>query len=186
MSAGGFAIVEVAPGALSSTRGAQVNAIFFEASGRTFELGPGRDAFRERWLGRYLQGGTDVVLVAVEAWQQTIAGYLVGALEDPSKQGRFDDIPYFKGDFRSFCAQYPAHLHINLAPAFRGRGLGAQLVEAFAERARAAGAAGMHVVTGKALRNVTFYARCGFSEQATARWNDSDIVFLGRKLAVPA
>lgn len=179
------AIVEVRARGLSPVESAQVNAIFFEASGRTFEPGPGRDAFRERWLGRYLQGGTDVVLIAVDA-QQTIAGYLVGALEDPSKQGRFNDIPYFRSEFRPFCEQYPAHLHINLAPAFRSRGLGAQLVEAFAERARAAGAAGMHVVTGKELRNVRFYTRCGFSEQATARWNDGNIVFLGRKLKVPA
>lgn len=185
MSAADIAIVEIGAGGLSPAQGAQVDAIFFEASGRTFEPGPGRDAFRERWLGRYLQGGSDVALIAVDA-QHTVAGYLVGALEDPSKQGRFDDIPYFRGEFRPFCAQYPAHLHINLAPAFRSRGVGAQLVETFAARARAAGAAGMHVVTGKALRNVGFYTRCGFSQQATARWNDGDIVFLGRKLAAPA
>lgn len=185
MSAREFSILEVGAGGLSPVQRAQLDTIFFEASSRTFDPGPGRDAFHERWLGRYLRGGTDVALVALDA-QQAVAGYLVGALEDPSEQRRFDDIPYFRGVFRPLCAQYPAHLHINLAPPFRSRGLGARLVDAFAARARAAGAAGMHVVTGKALRNVRFYTRCGFSEQATARWNDGDILFLGRKLAVPA
>src|SRR5262245_16712755 len=32
----------------------EVETIFFEASGRSFEAGPARDAFRQRWLGRYL------------------------------------------------------------------------------------------------------------------------------------
>ena len=161
---------------------AQVNAIFFEASGRKFTPGPEREAYRERWLGRYLQCGTDVVLLAKDAGQ-TVAGYLVGALEDPSEQRRFDDVPYFRHEFRDLCRRYPAHLHINIAPAFRSSGLGAQLIEAFAAHAREAGAPGMHVVTGKEARNVTFYARCGFSELGTAVWNDGSIVFLGKSLA---
>src|SRR5687767_7832857 len=43
---------------------AQIDAIFFEASGRTTFASPEeRTAFRERWLGRYLRGDTDVVLI---------------------------------------------------------------------------------------------------------------------------
>ena len=40
----------------------------------------------------------------------------------------------------------------------------------------------MHAVTGKGMRNVGFYARCGFVERATALWNGREIVFLGREL----
>lgn len=164
---------------------AQVDAIFFEASGRTFALGPERTAFRERWLGRFLQGGTDVVLLAIDG-RETVAGYLVGALDDPAQQPRFADITYLAGDFRDLCRRYPAHLHINLAPAFRNRGVGVQLIEAFAARASGAGAPGMHVVTGKQARNIGFYARCGFSQVGATVWNDSDIVFLGRGLLASA
>jgi GNAT superfamily N-acetyltransferase len=158
-----------------------VEDIFFEASGRTFEAGPERDAFRERWLGRYLDRGTDEVFLALTT-DRVVAGYLVGDVRDPAKQPRFDDISYFRAEFAGLCRQFPAHLHINLAPAFRSRGIGAQLIEAFAERASTAGAAGMHVVTGAGMRNVRFYERCGFSERAGIAWNGRPIVFLGRKL----
>jgi GNAT superfamily N-acetyltransferase len=159
----------------------QVETIFFEASGRTFAPGPERDAFRERWLGRYLDSGADEVLLALTA-DKTVAGYLVGDVRDPAAQARFNDISYFRAEFAELCRQFPAHLHINLAPTFRSRGIGAQLIEAFAERASAAGAPGMHVVTGAGMRNVRFYERCGFSERAGIAWNGRPIVFLGREL----
>jgi GNAT superfamily N-acetyltransferase len=164
---------------------AQVDTIFFEASGRTFVPGPERDAFRERWLGRYLRGGTDTLFLALYDASR-VAGYLVGALEDPAKQDRFADIGYFRGEFRELTACFPAHLHVNLAPAFRGVGIGARLIEAFAGHASGAGAAGVHVVTGKAMRNVRFYERCGFGERASTLWNGRHVVFLGRDLRTRA
>lgn len=160
---------------------AQVEAIFWQTSARSFEPGPERDAFRERWLGRYLHGGSDVVLLAL-AGETKVAGYLVGALENPAEQPRFADIGYFRTDFAGLMAAFPAHLHINLAAEFRSRGIGAQLIEVFAGHARRAGAVGMHVVTGKGMRNVRFYARCGFRERAAALWNGREIVLLGRAL----
>jgi GNAT superfamily N-acetyltransferase len=78
--------------------------------------------------------------------------------------------------------RFPAHLHINLDAGFRSQGIGAALIEAFAARAKRAGAAGLHAVTGKGVRNVGFYLRCGFTERATAVWNGREIVFLGREL----
>ena len=160
---------------------AQVEAIFWQTSARNFPPGPERDAFRERWLGRYMRGGSDVVLLAL-AGDDTVAGYLVGALEDPAEQPRFADIGYFRTDFADLTKRFPAHLHINLAAEFRSQGIGAQLIEAFAGYASRAGAPGMHAVTGKGMRNVGFYARCGFTERATALWNGHAIVFLAREL----
>ena len=160
---------------------AQVEAIFWQTSARTFAPGPERDAFRERWLGRYLRGGSDVVLLALMG-EDTVAGYLVGALENPAEQARFADIGYFRTDFAGLTRRFPAHLHINLAADFRSQGIGAQLIEAFAAQARRASAPGMHAVTGRGMRNVRFYTRCGFVERATALWNGREIVFLGREL----
>lgn len=160
---------------------AQIDAIFWETSARTFAPGAERDAFRERWLGRYMQGGSDVVLLA-QTDAGMIAGYLVGALRNPTEQERFADIGYFRNEFRTLTQRFPAHLHINLGQAFRSRGVGARLIEAFAGRARKAGASGMHVVTGKGMRNVRFYERCGFEERGAAPWNGSVVLFLGRSL----
>jgi GNAT superfamily N-acetyltransferase len=159
---------------------AEIDAIFFEASGRSGFASPEeRVAFRERWLGRYLRGGSDVVLVAQNG-HGSVAGYLVGALEDPAGQERFADIGYFRGAFRDLCRRYPAHLHINLAPSWRSRGIGARLIAAFA--AAAGGAPGMHVVTARDARNVRFYARCGFTEAAATAWNGRTVVFLAMPL----
>jgi GNAT superfamily N-acetyltransferase len=177
---GDAGIVEVAHSDLAPALLGQIDIIFFEASGRTFPPGPEREAFRERWLGRYLGGGTDVILLALDQ-AGGVAGYLVGALENPAEQARFSDIPYFRGDFRELCRRYPAHLHINLAPPFRNRGLGGRLIAAFA--GRAAGAEGMHVVTAKSARNVSFYLRCGLVERGATVWNGRELVFLAKSLA---
>jgi GNAT superfamily N-acetyltransferase len=163
----------------------EIDAVFFEASGRSGFASPEeRAAFRERWLGRYLAGGSDVVLIARDP-QETVAGYLAGALEDPAEQERFADIGYFRAAFRDLCRRYPAHLHINLAPAFRGRGVGVRLIAAFAARAVAAGVPGFHVVTAKDARNVRFYTRCGLGALATTSWNGREVVFLGKPLEGP-
>jgi GNAT superfamily N-acetyltransferase len=159
----------------------QIDAIFFATSLRVFAPGPERDAFRERWLGRYLASGTDVVLLALQTGGQ-VAGYLVGALENPAEQARFADIGYLRSDFAELCRRFPAHLHINLAQDFRCQGLGGKMVETFAGEARAGGATGMHVVTGAGMRNVGFYRRCGFAEYGRALWNGHDVLFLARGL----
>jgi GNAT superfamily N-acetyltransferase len=168
--------------AMPADIGDQVDAIFFASSGRSSFASPeDRAAFRERWLGRYLKGGSDVVLIADDR-SGAVAGYLVGALDDPAGQERFADIDYFRGAFRDLCRRYPAHLHINLAAAARNRGIGARLIAAFAGYAAAAGAPGLHVVTAKGARNVRFYARCGFAEAGATSWNGREVVFLAKPL----
>jgi GNAT superfamily N-acetyltransferase len=162
---------------------AQIEAIFFETSGRTFEPGPERDAFRERWLGRYLAGGTDAVVLALRG-RARVVGYLVGALDNPGEQARFADMAYFRTDFTDLCRRFPAHLHINLTADYRSQGIGARLIEVFAAHAARAGAPGMHVVAGSGMRNVRFYERCGFEPRGRALWNGREVVLLGRELAI--
>lgn len=184
MPAEGVTIHRLAESALPPDIALQVDAIFFEASGRTFASPEERAAFRQRWLGKYLQGGSDVVLIAQDR-AGAVAGYLVGALQDPAEQERFADISYFRAEFRDLCRRYPAHLHINLAPPFRSRGIGTRLISAFAACAAKAGAPGMHLVTAKAARNVRFYTRCGFAELGSTSWNGREVVFLAQPLKPP-
>lgn len=172
----------IRPESVSAELQAQVDAIFFETALAAPASGSEREAFRERWLGRYLRGGSDVLLVALTS-RQTVAGYLVGALDDPAEQDRFADIGYFRGPFRPLTARYPSHLHINLTAAARNQGIGGQLIEAFATHATAAGSPGVHVVTSRDARNVRFYRRCGFREVGATDWNGSALVFLGRTLS---
>ena len=167
-----------------SSAGADMADIFFDAGGRTFAQGPERDAFFERWLGRYLAHDTTHVWLALDDAQDVI-GYLAGALDDPARAPRFADIDYFQ-TWAALTARYPAHLHINLRPAARGAGVGQRLVEAFCEQATAADAPGVHVVTGAGARNISFYRRCGFEQVAAGAWNGHDIVMLAKRLSKSA
>ncbi|HEY7669588.1 MAG TPA: GNAT family N-acetyltransferase [Hyphomicrobium sp.] len=161
-----------------------LDAIFFEASAtQSFASEDARAVFRERWLGRYLKHEPQWAYVARDA-DGSVAGYLVGSIDDPRRNQRYGDVGYFL-DFAHLTEDYPAHLHVNLAPGYRNRGIGAALIEAFATAAAAAGAAGMHVVTGSGSRNVRFYERNGFCELARATFNANEVVFLGRRLAPP-
>jgi GNAT superfamily N-acetyltransferase len=164
--------------------GPELDAIFFEASGtKLFASAADRAAFRERWLGRYLTYEPGWAYLAM-APDGSIAGYLVGSIEDPATSERFGNIGYFR-DFADLTVRYPAHIHVNLAPDYRNRGIGGQLIDAFAADAARAGAKGMHVVTGAASRNVRFYARNGFRELGRSRLNGHEVVLLGRGLDTP-
>jgi ribosomal protein S18 acetylase RimI-like enzyme len=159
----------------------QIDAIFFESSNtKTFADDAERADFRERWLGRYLAQEQEWAYLAI-AGDGGVAGYLVGSIGDPKRSkdgGSFQD-------FAPFMANYPAHLHVNLAPQFRNRGIGHDLIAAFAADAAHAGAKGMHVVTGAGARNVGFYERAGFRTVARTLVGGRELVFLGRKLGPP-
>jgi GNAT superfamily N-acetyltransferase len=159
-----------------------IERIFFVSAGRTtFADDAERSAFRERWLGRYLVHDRGHVFLARDH-VGAVAGYLVGCLVDPARTDRFRDITYYAG-FADLTARYPAHLHINLDPAWRNQGIGGRLIAAFAEQAAGAGAEGVHVVTAAAARNVGFYRRSGFAALREAQWNGAAILFMGRDLA---
>jgi ribosomal protein S18 acetylase RimI-like enzyme len=151
---------------------AELDAIFFEASNtKSFASDEARAAFRERWFGRYLEQHSQWAYIAQDP-SGAVAGYLVGAIDEPTG---FDD-------FISAAQAFPAHLHVNLAPKFRSRGIGAQLIEAFVADAARAGVKGVHVVTSSDARNVRFYDRVGFKPRATTNVNGHELAFLGRAL----
>ncbi len=169
------------PTRLSAPQHAQIDAIFFAASAtQSFPSEAARAAFRERWLGRYLEPFADCAFLAVDPGGDVL-GYIVGALADPARDPRFADIDYYR-DLVAKTPRYPAHLHINLAASARNLGVGSRLLDAFIAHARAQGAPGIHAVTSTASRNRSFYARASFDVVAELDWNDHPIVMLGRAL----
>ncbi|MFE3546122.1 GNAT family N-acetyltransferase [Nocardia sp. NPDC059177] len=59
---------------------------------------------------------------------------------------------------------YPAHLHINLAPAARGTGAADALIHRFLDHARTSGAPGCYLQTlTENTRAVAFFTRVGFA-----------------------
>ncbi|MGW4633143.1 GNAT family N-acetyltransferase [Nocardia sp. NPDC004415] len=70
------------------------------------------------------------------------------------------------GDFTD--PGYPAHLHINVAPAARGTGAAEALVHRFLDHAGAAGAPGCYLQTlTENTRAVRFFTRLGFTPTGT-------------------
>ena len=159
----------------------EIEEIFFEASlKRKFASVVARAAFRWRWLEQYLAREPELSFVAVDG-RGVVRGYLVGSLSDPASLAAFGDLPYVR-DLAPLTRMSPAHLHINVAAALRGQGVGSRLIEAFTGEARAAGARAIHVMTGAGMRNVGFYAREGFVERGRAASGGSEVVLLVRDL----
>jgi len=159
----------------------EIDSVFFDSSTKqSFASEAERALFRERWLGRYLTHFPRFGFVA-RAPAGQIVGYVVGSLGDPAREPLFADLPFLQ-DFGALTARYPAQLHVNLDASWRGRGLGARLIESFADAVRAEGAPGVHVVTGRGMRNVGFYVRNGFAERGAVDVDGRTLVFLGRDL----
>ncbi len=157
-----------------------IETIFFATAARPYPEGPERDAFLEKWLGRFLTAKDDVLLVARDG--RHVVGYLVGTFENAALSPRFQDMPHFRDHFSSQCAHFPAHLHINLHTDYRGAGIGARMLDVFAGLVLEAGLPGMHVTTGQGMRNVGFYLRCGFIEAGRLERAGGTMLFLGRRV----
>jgi GNAT superfamily N-acetyltransferase len=178
-------LIDLVGSGASFDRIGQIETIFFASSNvQQFADDAERAAFRQRWLGRYLDHWPEHVFVASTPDDRVI-GYLAGCLEDPATHPVFADIGYMPA-FTDLSQSYPAHLHINLDPAWRSGGIGTRLIDAFCAHAQRR-APGVHVVTGRTSRNVRFYERNGFRMLRTTRspWTDAEIAFLARTLRAP-
>ena len=77
--------------------------------------------------------------------------------------------------------EYPAHLHMNVAAACRGQGIGRLLVERFAADLAARRVPGVHLLCGEDARG--FYRRLGFDDLARLELAAGTSVYaLGRRL----
>lgn len=160
---------------------AEVDAIFFGASNtKSFDNAEARASFRHLWLGQYLAQHPELAHVAC-ARDGRIVGYVVAWPDDPAGDPRFGELDYFNG-FAALTAQYPAHLHINVAPDWRSAGVGHALISATTTALSDRGIGGLHVLTGVTARNVRFYLRHGFSALACMAWRDRRLAFLARTL----
>jgi ribosomal protein S18 acetylase RimI-like enzyme len=164
-------------------------SVFWEtANTSVFESEDQRSAFREKYFGYYLTAEPKHFLIAfADDSRPTVLGYICGVAETRRHRalyGLAEHIPMFDDLYDEF----PAHLHINLTAASRGRGLGTRLLEEFSDRMAAAGAAGVHLVTSTGARNVSFYRRAGFAREearplpAIDGVQEVSLLFLGKRL----
>ncbi|MEK7745054.1 MAG: GNAT family N-acetyltransferase, partial [Elusimicrobiota bacterium] len=121
-------------------------------------------AFAERWVGPYERFLSRWTLRALRKGR--VAGYLTGC-PDTRALIRFagpDCEPAAAAPAhlrRLVLRRYPAHLHMNVAPAFQGKGLGGRLIGRYLSMLKRSGARGVHLVCGEGPE--AFYMRKWFS-----------------------
>jgi len=76
--------------------------------------------------------------------------------------------------------QYPSHVHIDLLPRARGRGLGREMMKVLLAELTAKGSPGVHLGMGATnTRAERFYRKLGFHELARV----GDVLYLGKRMA---
>ncbi|WP_245593349.1 GNAT family N-acetyltransferase [Azospirillum halopraeferens] len=151
--------------------------IFFRSAlRRRFASAAERAAFLATWTGWYVTHAPADVWFALTD-EDSVIGYLTGCRDSAGTAELFTTIPGY-ALFADRFAAFPAHLHINVHPDHRDRGVGARLIGAFAQDCAATGLAGIHLVTGADARNAVFYRRNGF----TVEDRRGALLFLGRPL----
>jgi ribosomal protein S18 acetylase RimI-like enzyme len=159
----------------------EVEAILFATAARKeFASNGEREAFRHRWLDRYVTRCFEDCFVALDG-EGHAAGYVVGSCEDVSGLPSFGEIAYFRA-FAKECAAYPAHLHVNVRPGLERQGIGRQLVEAFCGHAQERRVPAAHVVTAAGAASIGFYQRIGFAPVKERSVEGKRLVMLGRRL----
>ena len=142
--------------------------------------------FGQVWALPYLSIGPAVALIAEEQGQ--VIGYVVGTPDSrafeaaaetdwwPERRARYSRRDDGSQD-AAICAlfhappraaemlltDFPAHMHLNVAPDWQGRGVGPALAQSWLAQARAARVRGVHVgVLRRNLRGLAFWQRQGF------------------------
>ena len=79
--------------------------------------------------------------------------------------------------------RFPGHMHMNLVPRMRGKGLGRTFFEIWCDRARAAGVAAVHVGVSPAnTGGAAFWQACGMQALADVPETDHPVRWFGMKL----
>jgi ribosomal protein S18 acetylase RimI-like enzyme len=158
---------------------AQIEAIFFETSTRKTFIDPQERAeFQYKYLDIYLKH-PEWVFLAVSP-DEKIVGYLIVA--SSTTEEHFSLLASLENFRKPIESLYPAHLHINLTAQARGLNVGSKLLASMEEKLKEAGIAGVHLVTVKTARNVSFYQKNLYELVSETQVNGVTLWMLGKQL----
>lgn len=164
------------------TRAQDLRKIFFESTSKQFSSEAEREKFFNSWASPYLLHWPDYVMFACDQQSHKTLGYLTGCPNSLEAHSLLADKIKTYNVFSDLFKLYPAHLHINCAAESRSQGAGGFLIEEFAIEMRRQKAAGLHIVTSPEQRNVHFYHRHGFTFTKIRKYENYELMFMGRKL----
>jgi GNAT superfamily N-acetyltransferase len=156
----------------------EARLIFEETAPPLTSLSPdAKKAFEHKYFGIYLETPGSFFLACD---RKQVLGYLAGAPE--TLPLHFALNPYLEQFRAEIEDHFPAHLHLNLAAAARGAGLGSKLIDRYVRDLlrQQHGPSGVHVVTAKDAENVGFYLKNGFEKTRVS----GKLLLMGRSLSV--
>lgn len=157
----------------------QIENIFFVSSSlKSFSSEERKQAFYKRWCKDYQQFYPEEFFIMIE--DAKVLGYLSGC-SDSTRALECLEVPGYSA-FTDLFITYPAHLHINFHPDCRGRGLGSVLIRNYIEFLKSNKINGLHLVTSRGAKNVSFYERLGFSYSEGRKFNEMELYFMGANL----
>jgi len=168
--------------------------------------------FGLRWCLDYLWHETENCFVAEDVAHQKVVGYILGALDSTVQAARLKEkvvpqaVAYWRQmekrswyDFRfltfvrwfdrevfqNLYGEFPAHLHVNLAPEAQRRGIGSQLLAAYEGNLRSKGVPGYHLGVGAENQvGIGFYRKMGLTQlDVFPRYGKPMVIAFGRRLA---
>ena len=157
-----------------------VRDIFFlSTSKKEFASEDHKEEFFNKWCGDYLRKYPETFFLAFDS-NGKLLGYLSGALDtlETLKTLRVPGVIHFSHLYE----KYPAHLHINFHPEARGMGLGSLLVNHFCQFLIDRKIKGVHLITSKEAKNVSFYERLGFNATESFNQGPMGLFFMGKNL----
>ena len=157
----------------------EIKYIFYISSSlKEFSSEERKLAFFKRWCGDYLTHYPDKFFLMRE--NNKLMGYLSGCSDSLAALNVLE-VPGYQV-FSDLFLEFPAHLHINFHPDSRGKGLGSQLINHYQNILSLAHISGFHLVTSPDATNVPFYQRLGFRTEIKREFNQTKLLFMGKKL----
>lgn len=154
---------------------------FISSSKQNFSSPLERQQFFNKWTDYYLKINKEDVYLDIE--NDRLRAYLMGCRDSLQAKAFYKDLMPSYLVFEDLFKIYPAHLHINAHPDFRGQGAGAGLIEHYCQILKRLNLPGVHIVTSPKSKNVAFYQRAGFTFTETRLFNSYELFFMGRPLA---
>ncbi len=139
-----------------------------------------RERFWRRWTSYYIDHSPSEVFFAIE--NKRAVGYLTGCRDSRAAGSALAASIKSYALFEDLFDLYPAHLHMNVHPSARGKGVGAALIEHYIDQLQVSRTRGVHIVTAPGERNVDFYLRHEFQAIEERAFNDQPLLFMGRDL----
>lgn len=157
----------------------ELKEIFFESSTKKeFKDEAEKEAFYFKYLGFYLSHYPELAWVALQ--KEKVLGYVVVAPETNTSE--LQKIQPHLSVFHKDSEKFPAHLHINCHFESRGMGVGKALVETVIDALKTKNIKGLHIMTGPASKNRSFYKKLGFEYETESNFHGSPILFMGKSL----